>query len=64
MYQQPTSPTHVLALANLQLATDGRSYLIRWPGSNPELPAVLMISHYDVVPVTDTTIKVGSHTIG
>ncbi|EFJ50696.1 hypothetical protein VOLCADRAFT_88484 [Volvox carteri f. nagariensis] len=28
------------------------SLLITWTGSRPELPAVLFVSHYDVVPVT------------
>jgi hypothetical protein len=35
-----------------------RSYLITWPGSQPDLLPVLFISHVDVVPVPEGSLKV------
>lgn len=35
------------------------SYLFTWQGSQPDLDPVLFVSHTDVVPVAQETLKVG-----
>lgn len=42
-----------------QVGADNLSYLIEWPGTQPDLKAALFISHMDVVPVPEDTYKVG-----
>ncbi|KAF6264265.1 hypothetical protein COO60DRAFT_171986 [Scenedesmus sp. NREL 46B-D3] len=36
---------------------DSLSYLITWPGSQPQLPPALFVSHFDVVPVPEDSYK-------
>jgi hypothetical protein len=45
-------------VAFLQAGVDRLSYLITWPGSQPQLPPALFISHFDVVPVPEDSYKV------
>jgi carboxypeptidase PM20D1 len=45
-----------LVFAQLEVETvNDYSLLIRWPGSNPELPPILFAAHMDVVPVEPGT---------
>ncbi len=37
------------------------SLLFEWPGKNPSLPGILLMSHFDVVPVEDGTISKWTH---
>ncbi len=37
------------------------SLLYHWPGSDPALPAMLALAHYDVVPVEPETVKLWTH---
>jgi hypothetical protein len=41
-----------------QVGVDSLTYLITWKGSSPELRPILMISHIDVVPVPEASVKV------
>lgn len=37
------------------------SLLFEWPGSDPRLPGVLLMSHFDVVPVESSTLSTWTH---
>lgn len=45
-------------LPSLQLGVDSLSLLFTWPGKNESLRPALLISHLDVVPVPDASLKV------
>jgi hypothetical protein len=49
------------AAACFQVGAGGLSRLITWQGSDASLQPVLFVSHVDVVPVTEETLKVRQH---
>lgn len=54
-----TAYPHIMAEGSLELV--GHSMLIRVPGSDPTLPAALLIAHQDVVPVVEGTEEQWEH---
>lgn len=58
----PTSSHNSMpcSLPVLQLGAGNLSYLFTWQGSQPELDPVMFVSHTDVVPAAEGTLKVHS----
>lgn len=50
-----------LSATTEQLPTGSPSILLRWPGKNSQLPAVLLMAHQDVVPVAPGTEELWTH---